>query len=80
MTLNGSLYPWVTADWEINVNILRHKASGLVASIVMGVVLNQGQKILSTQDTWEIKKISDLLKKSCKSPRHRFGFDSSTTN
>ena len=40
MTLNGSLYPWVTADWEINVNILRHKASGLVASIVMGVVLN----------------------------------------
>lgn len=40
MTLNGSLYPWVTADWEINVNILRHKASGMVASIVMGVVFN----------------------------------------
>lgn len=28
MTLNGSLYPWVIADWETNVNMLRHKASG----------------------------------------------------
>ena len=40
MTLNGSLDPWVTGDWEININMLRHKASGMVASIVMGIVFN----------------------------------------
>lgn len=52
MTLYGSLYPWVTVDWEINDNIVRHKTSGMRASIAKEVIRFSTSKY----DTWEIKK------------------------
>lgn len=61
MTLYGSLYPWVTVDWEINDNILRHKTSGMRASISKEVI----RFSISKYDTWEIKKIKLYLEKSC---------------
>lgn len=38
MTLNGSLYTWVTVDGDINNDIQRLKASGMRASIIKRVI------------------------------------------
>lgn len=86
MTLYGSLYPGMTVDWQMNDNILRHKPSGMKASIIKGLYLTRAIRILTSKyDTWKIKKMNDLSIKSCKkvsqvtqAAEHRSGTDSTT--